>query len=94
LFYQNQLLYLISNSHQNKNTMKKLIIPILFLVILSSCATQKDYIIKTDGTTMSKRQFDRWSKKNSRMAWKSLNKEEKDLLKDTKVKFTYGEQNK
>jgi hypothetical protein len=43
---------------------------------------------------MSKREFDRMCRKGSRMAWKSLKKEEKDLLRNTKVKFTYGEQNK
>ena len=74
--------------------MKKLIISILFLIILSSCVTQKNYITKTDGTTMSKRQFDRWYRKSSRMSWKSLNKEEKDLLKKTKVEFTFDKSNK
>jgi len=74
--------------------MKKFFLPIVCLIILSSCVNQKEYIIKTDGTPMSKREFDRMCRKGSRMAWKSLNKEEKNLLKNTKVKFTYGEQNK
>ena len=74
--------------------MKKFFLPIVCLIILSSCVNQKEYIIKTDGNPMSKREFDRMCRKGSRMAWKSLNKEEKNLLKDTKVKFTYGEQNK
>ena len=74
--------------------MKKLIIPILFLLFLSSCVSQTPYIYKVDGTFLTKKQWDSWCKKNSRMAWKSLSKEERGLLLDVPVKFTYGEQNK
>ena len=74
--------------------MKNLIILFLFSVFISSCVTQKDYIVKTDGTTMSKREFDIWYKKSSKKAWQSLNKDEKGLLRDTKVEFTFDETNK
>lgn len=74
--------------------MKQIMIPILALLFLSSCASQTPYIYKVDGTPLTKREFDRMSRKWSRMAWKSLKKEERDLLLDVPVKFTYGEQNK
>jgi len=75
-------------------TMKKLIIPILFLLFLSSCVSQTPYFYKVDGTSETKRQFDRSIRKSIKKAWNKLNKEEKNLLKGTKIEFTYGEQNK
>ena len=43
---------------------------------------------------MTKKQWDRSSKRAHRIAMKSLNKEERDLLRGVNIKFTYGEQNK
>jgi len=74
--------------------MKKLIIPILFLLFLSSCVSQTPYIYKVDGTFLTKKQWDRSSKRAHRIAMRSLSKEERGLLLDVPVKFTYGEQNK
>jgi len=74
--------------------MKKIIISIFVLLLLNSCATRVPYIWKTDGTFMTKKEFHVWSKKSSRKAWKSLSKEEKGLLLDTKVKFRYNKEEK
>lgn len=74
--------------------MKKLIILILFLVFLTSCVSQTPYFYKVDGTPMTKKQWDRSSMRAHRRAIKSLNKEERNLLKGVNIEFTYGEQNK
>ena len=67
----------------------KTIIFLLYILLLS-CSNQKPYFTKVDGSTITKKQFDRANRKSIKKAWNQLNKEEQDLLRNTEVKFNYN----